>query len=178
MSYYVATFTRSGSILTRFVSENTSKFVGIMPEQRAAAWMGAWSRSLEHPFIGHGPYYSGMSGTRSYLWPHCLYLFIANNIGFIGLGIFLWLLGTLLWMSRPRTDDLRHGDFMHGYMIIARIQMVVFLIDEIKIEFMRNGNYEFQIWLMFALLTAAYQITHPPPARALVPAGAPPGIRS
>ena len=175
MNYFVAHFTRSGSLITRFAEP--TKFVGYLPEARAATWLGAWSRIFEHPFIGHGPYYSIMSGTRTYFWPHNLYLFVANNVGFIGFGIFLWLLWTLLRISRPRTDDLRHGDFMHSYMIIAQVQMVVFLIDEIKIEFMRNGNYEFQVWLMFALITTAYQITHAPPAPAVVPAGGPPGIR-
>ena len=174
MDYYVATFTRSGSVIARFAAQN--EFVGFMPAARATLWQGALKRSFQHPFIGHGPYYSITSGTSSYFWPHNLYLFIANNVGFIGLGIFLWLLLTLLWMSRPRTDDLRHGDFMHSYMIIARTQMVVFMIDETKIEFMRNGNYEFQVWMMFALITAAYKITHRP-AQALVPAGGPQGLR-
>jgi O-antigen ligase len=176
MAYYVATFTRSGSIITRF-GEESGKFVGIMPSARASIWQAAWERTLEHPFIGHGPYYAVMSGTRSYMWPHNLYLFISNNVGLIGLGIFLWMLLTLLWMSRPQTDDLQRADFMHSYMIIAQVQMIVFMIDETKIEFMRNGNYEFQIWLMFALITAAYQIIHPAPARALAPAGGRPGIR-
>jgi hypothetical protein len=62
-------------------------------------------------------------------------------------------------------------------MIIAQVQMVVFLIDETKIEFMRNGNYEFQVWLMFALITAAYRIAYPAAAPALAPSGGPPGIR-
>ena len=175
MNYYVANFTRSGNLMTRLAG--STKFVGVMPADRAGIWMQAWGRIFEHPFIGHGPYYSAISGLRTYLWPHNLYLFVANNVGFIGLGIFLSLLWTLLRISRPRTDDLRHGDFIHSYMIIAHVQMVVFLIDETKIEFMRNGNYQFQVWLMFALITAAYQITHAPPAPALVPAGGLPGIR-
>jgi O-antigen ligase len=177
MSYYLASFTRSGSVITRFATDNTAQFVGMLPVARAATWLGAWERIFEHPFIGHGPYFSATSGMRTYFWPHNLYLFVANNVGFIGFGIFLWLLWTLLRMSRPRTDDLRHGDFLHSYMIIAQAQMIVFLIDETKIEFMRNSNYELQIWLMFALTTAAYQITHAPPLPAVVPTGGPPGIR-
>jgi O-antigen ligase len=176
MNYYVANFTRSGSVVSRF-GENTTKMVGFLPEARATIWLAAWNRCLEHPFIGHGPYYSVMEGTRTYFWPHNLYLFVANNVGLIGLGIFLWLLWTLLRISRPQTDDLRHGDFMRSYMIIAQSQMIVFLIDETKIDFMRNGNYQLQVWLMFALITAAYQITHTPPAPALGPAGGLLGIR-
>ena len=171
MNYYVAHFTRSGNLLTRFA--DSSGFTGYMPESRAAAWTGAWERIFEHPFIGHGPFYSGMSGTHIYYWPHNLYLFVANNVGFIGFGVFAWLLWTLFRISRPRTDDLRHGDYMRSYLIIARVQVVVFLIDQTKIEFMRSGNYEFQVWLVFALATAAYQIAQTAPAPGLVPAGGP-----
>ena len=91
------------------------------------------------------------------MWPHCLYLYVANNVGFIGIAVFLWLFWTLMRMSRPRTDDLRHGDFVNSYLIVADIQLVVFLIDETKIEYLRNDNYQFQVWLMFALT--------PPPSR-------------
>jgi O-antigen ligase len=176
MSYYVGNFTRSGSIITRFATDS-NKFVGYLPESRAVTWLDAWERIFGHPFIGHGPYYSIMEGTRTYMWPHNLYLFVANNVGFIGFGVFLWLLWTLLRISRPRTDDLRHGDFMHSYMIIAQTQVVVFLIDETKIEFMRNGNYQFQVWLMFALIAAAYQITQAPRPPAPAPAGGPLSMR-
>ena len=171
MNYYVASFTRSGNLLSRFAG--SSGFVGVLPEERAGIWMEAWGRIFEHPLIGHGPYYSIMSGTRTYLWPHNLYLLVANNVGFIGLGIFLWLLWTLLKISRPRTDDLRRGEFMDSYMIIAHVQLVAFLIDQTKIDFVRNGTYQFQVWLMFALITAAYRISRAPRALAVVPAGHP-----
>jgi len=32
-------------------------------------------------------------------------------------------------------------------------------VDEIKIEYLRNPIYIFQIWILFASIVAAYQIT-------------------
>ena len=51
-------------------------------------------------------------------------------------------------------------------MIIARVQMLVFLVDEIKIEYVRNEVYQFQVWMMFALMAAAHHLLHSTPARA------------
>ena len=62
---------------------------------------------------------------------------------------------------------------MQSYLIIGRVQMIVFVINQIKIEFLRNPVYQFQVWVMFSLIAAAHQIAR---ARA---AGAPPvAVRS
>jgi O-antigen ligase len=172
LDFYVSHFTRSGSVLGR-LGETT--FVNMMPEDRAGAWTGAWERAWEHPWIGHGPVYTPQTGLRVWLWPHCLYLFVLNNVGFIGLAIFFWLLGSLFRVSLPRTDDLRHSRFSEGYLLIGHVQLMVFLVDEIKIEYLRNPNYGFQIWLMFALIVAAYQVSRHEAAK---PALAPAIVRS
>ncbi|HVP14683.1 MAG TPA: hypothetical protein VMS88_04005, partial [Terriglobales bacterium] len=172
LDFYISHYTRSGSMLTRL---GATTFVNMMPESRAGAWTGAWERIFEHPWIGHGPYYSGQSGTRLWFWPHCLYLFVPNNVGFIGLAIFLWLLGSLFRVSIPHTDDLRRSRFSEGYLLIGHVQLVVFIVDEIKIEYLRNPNYGFQIWFMFALIVAAYQISR---HEAAEPVPAPAKVRS
>lgn len=174
MNFYVSNFTRSGDVLERL--GGTTFVGGWMPDSRAEAWTGAWERTLEHPLIGHGPYYSPRTGTRVWFWPHCLYLFVANNVGFIGLGIFLWLLWTLFRISRPSTDDVRHGGFAQSFLIIGHVQLLVFIVDQIKIEYLRNPIYSFQVWVMFSLIVAAYQISRRAPQ--LAPAGAPGAIRS
>ena len=62
---------------------------------------------------------------------------------------------TLSLVPVPVTDDLRNGDYVASYLLIARAQMVVFLVDEIKVEYLRNMTYQFQVWLMFGLMAAA-----------------------
>jgi len=174
MNFYVANFTRSGDIIERLGA--TTFAGGWMPDSRVEAWTGAWERIFEHPLIGHGPYYSARTGAHMWFWPHCLYLFVANNVGFIGLGIFLWLLWTLFRLSRPPTNDLRHGGSVQSFLIIGHVQLVVFIVDEIKIEYLRNMIYPFQVWVMFALIVAAYRISRR--TAQLAPAGAPGVIRS
>ncbi len=158
INFYVANFTQAGDLFERL---SASQVKGGIPDSRAVVWPEAWERIFEHPLLGHGPLYSIVSGTaRVYHWPHCLYLFVANNVGFVGLAVFLWFLGVLFWMVRPVTDDLRNGDYVGSYLLVARAQMVIFLVDEIKIEYLRNPIYEFQIWVMFGLMAAASLYVH------------------
>lgn len=155
MDAYVSTYTRSGSVIERLLS---TKLIGGLPDSRAEAWPPAFERMLQHPFIGHGPYYSAQTGIRTWTWPHSLYLYVGNNVGFIGLGIFLWFLWRLWRISRPGTDDLRHPDYARAFQIVAHVQLAVFVVDQIKIEFLRNMIYQFQVWWMFAMLVAAHQL--------------------
>ena len=182
MNWFVVTFTHTGNLFERMAG---SKFKGLLPDTRAVTWPEAWDRIFEHPFLGHGPNYAVFVGTRAYYFPHSLYLYVANNVGFIGFAIFAWLLWIMFRTTRPTTDDLRHADFVRSYMVIARTQMVVFLVDEIKIEYLRNDVYAFQIWMMFALMVAGHRLlgpdaAHVSPADAhrRAPLGAPPSARS
>jgi O-antigen ligase len=163
MNWFVATYTRTGNMFERLSASSVSGFI---PDNRAEVWPAAWNRIFEHPFLGHGPYYSILGGARLYWFPHSLYLYVANNVGFIGLAIFAWLLWTMFRITRPTTDDLRHADSLQSFMLIARAQMVVFLVDEVKIEYLRNEVYAFQVWMMFALMVAAHRLLSSGPAYA------------
>jgi len=167
MNWFVVTYTRTGNLFKRLAG---STVVGFVPDNRALVWPAAWNRIFEHPFLGHGPYYSPLSGAQVYYWPHSLPLYLANNVGFIGFAIFAWLLWTLFRITRPTTDDLRHADSVRSFMIIARVQMVVFLVDEIKVEYLRNINYAFQVWMMFGLMVATHRLLAPGAAHAPPPA--------
>jgi O-antigen ligase len=162
MNWFVTNYTPTGNMFERLAG---STLVGYVPDTRAIVWAAAWERIFEHPFIGHGPWYAIItSGARIYYQPHSVYLYVANNVGFIGLSVFLWLLWTLFRITRPQTDDLRHPDLAQGYLIIARAQLIVFVADQIKIEYLRSHFYMFQVWLMFALMVAAYQVLQGPGA--------------
>ena len=133
--------------------------VGWMPDSRAGAWTDAWTRAWEHPLIGHGPYYSAeRGGQKFWYWPHNLYLYIANNAGFVGLGIFLMLLASFWKISKSRVTDLRDPDYVEAYLFVVRAQLVFFMVDQFKIEYWRNPTYQFQVWLMFAFWVAAARL--------------------
>jgi O-antigen ligase len=177
MNFFVSHYTKSGDLFARLFE--TKIVNGWMPEDRAEVWTIAWQRALVHPLIGQGPYYVPIPG-YVYAWPHNNYLFTANIIGFIGLGFFLWLLWTFLRITRPVTDDLRDPDYARAYLTIAHIQVIVFLINEFKIEYLRNNIYEFMVWLNYATWCAGGLIVRQPlraaapaPSRVLEPTPAP-----
>ncbi len=171
MNYYVADFTRSGDLLSRL--EGTT-FVGLVPDSRQSAWRDGWERFLQHPIIGHGPYYSLQTGTRSWFWPHNGYLYIANLVGIVGISFYIWLLFRLILLTRPRVDSMRHPEYSRAYLIVGHLQLVLFAIDQVKIDFMRNKIYQFEVWIMFAGITSAYLIAQEQRARAAAH-GAEPG---
>ena len=155
LEYVVANFTHSGSVVGRIAETH---FKNGLPDTRADVWPAAIERMMHHPLIGWGPYYSTLTGLHFWYWPHDVYLYVANTIGLIGLGCFLWLLGTLWRISRPDTDRLDDPDFVRGYLLIAHVMLLVFLVDEVKIEFLRNTIYLFQPWILFSTIVAAHRL--------------------
>ena len=162
LNFYVARYTNAGDLFFRM--QNT-KLIGWMPESRATTWPLAVERMMQNPIIGHGPYYDVQHGREVWYWPHNLYLYIGNLVGFLGLGIFLWLMFRLWTLSRPRSDQLGDSHYARGFLLVGHVQLIVFLIDETKIEYLRNPIYPFQVWVLFASIVAAYQIAkHETPA--------------
>lgn len=155
MNFYVANFTRSGNLIDRLVG---TEFAGLVPDNRREAWADGWERWMQHPILGHGPHYAMMEGTRRWFWPHNGYLYLANLVGIVGLVFFLWILWKLWGMTRPRTDTLTDRSYARSYLMIAHLQLLVFVIDQTKIDFLRNTIYQFQVWLLFASIAAAYAI--------------------
>ena len=143
MNFLVAHYTNSGNMFERL--GQTKVVHGIVPEARAGPWTNAWKRSLVHPLIGQGPYYGDLPGYETW-WPHNVYLFIANLVGFPGLGFYLLILWGLFSLLRPVVDDLHHESYADAYLIVARTQLFVFMINELKIDYLRNPVYQFQIW--------------------------------
>jgi hypothetical protein len=159
MDFYVAHYTRSGDMFARLAG--TKVVGGWMPDSRADAWTNAWKRALVHPLIGQGPFYTHLPG-YDLTWPHCVYLYYANIVGFIGLGFFLLILLMFVRMTRPRVDDLARAPYAEAYLIIAQAQLVLFAVNEIKIDYLRNSIYQMVVWAMFSVWTAAYQVARNP----------------
>jgi hypothetical protein len=101
-----------------------------------------------------------------YFWPHNGYLYIGNLVGLVGLGFFLWLLYRLWTISRPIVRDLNDPNYARAYLLIGHVQLLVFMVDQTKIEFMRNPVYPFQVWMMFASIVAAHRLARTSPAPA------------
>lgn len=162
MNFYVRQFTRSGDLLARM--GETYVVHGWMPDSRAEAWTNAWNRALVHPLVGQGPYYTHLPGYELF-WPHNVYLYYANIVGFLGLGFFLVILGILFRLLQPRVDDLRHVNYADAFLIVARAQFVLFVVNEFKIDYLRNPVYQMIVWVMFSLWTASHRVARDTEAR-------------
>jgi O-antigen ligase len=156
MNFVVAHYTNSGNLFERL--SETKVVHGFVPVAREGTWTNGWNRALVHPILGQGPYYGEIPGYTN-VWPHNVYLFIANLYGFPGLGFYLMLLAGLVMILRPVVDDLRHESYADAYLIIARAQLFMFMINELKIDYLRNPIYQFQVWQFFGMWTAAYLVS-------------------
>jgi hypothetical protein len=162
MENVVVNFTRSASVLDRLVK---TTFVGGVPDSRQH-WPEVLERILNHPFIGHGPYYDlGLNrgitggGLYTYAWPHSQYLYFAHTIGFIGLGVFVLIaLKFLISTYRRKVDSLQDPDFTRGLITVLHIMLLVFFIDQLKIEYVRNPTYHYFPWMLMGLTAAAMRI--------------------
>jgi len=173
MNYYVANFTNSGDLIARLSNPDSWQFRNGMPAARASIWESALERMMIHPWIGHGPVYNTDKGIDFWYWPHNGYLYIGNLVGIVGLTCYLWLLFQLWRTSRPISLDLHDGNYARAYLLIAHVQLVVFAVDQLKIDFLRNPTYPFQVWLLFAYIVSAHRLSQrsgtvpaPSPARA------------
>jgi len=158
MNWYVANFTRSGNLLERVLDPQTFETEHGMPLNRAKIWTQGFERMMRHPIIGHGPYYDVERGTTFWYWPHNGYLFIGNLVGFVGLVIYVWLLVVLWRQTRPGNHSYDDPDYANAFLIFAHAQLFIFLVDQFKIDFMRNSIYTLHVFVMFAILAATTTI--------------------
>ncbi len=160
MNWYVAHFTRSGDLLKRVLDPQTFEFENGMPLNRSKIWMQAWTRMMRHPIIGHGPYYDVERGTTFWYWPHNGYLFIGNLVGFVGLTFYIWLLVSMWRITRPGTRTFDDPDYASAFLVFGHAQLFIFMVDQFKIDFMRNSIYTLHVFVMIGVLAAAATIAH------------------
>ena len=158
LNFLVANFTTSGNLFARLFNPQTIRLQNGLPEGRAGTWIQGYGRMMEHPIIGHGPYYSLQRGLTFWYWPHNVYLYIGNLVGIVGLSFFLWILWRLWRLSRPLDTDLGTSGYATAYLVFGHVQLLVFAIDQLKIDYLRSPIYQFQVWVMFAFLVAASQL--------------------
>jgi len=168
-AYVIREFTVSGDVFARF---HETKFIGMVPESRSEIWPQSWERWMIHPLFGHGPYFSPFHGIKVWYWPHNLPLFIGNCFGFFGLGMFLWIMWKLWKLSTPQTDRLDDPSYVRAFQFASHVQLLIFFVDQTKIEYLRNPNYVYQPWILFASLVAAAMMLQGQEARATAPAPA------
>jgi O-antigen ligase len=153
--FVMSHYTNSKSVLTRLFATHLENG---MPDSRAPAWKAVWERVQQSPVIGHGPYYSLEKGFGLEWWPHNVYLYYAYIVGFVGLAFFLWFLVRIWRWSRPRAASLGSGSYADGATLLMRVMFLMFLVDQLKIDYLRNGVYSYFAWFLFGLIIAVSNV--------------------
>jgi O-antigen ligase len=149
--FMVSNFTHSNSVLARLFA---SKLENGIPDSRVPAWKLVWEKVMQSPIIGHGPYYSIEKGVGLEWWPHNVYLYYAYITGFVGLFFFLWILRQLWIRSRPLAASFGTGTYIESATVLVRVLLFMFMLDQTKIDYLRNGTYSFFAWFLFGLILA------------------------
>jgi O-antigen ligase len=147
-----------------FARLGDTTFAEGIPDTRQNAWPKAWAKIKERPILGHGPRYQmdgAMHGVRHegsefQNYPHNLYLFLLATVGLVGLIAFMNFILTPLfrcWRTMSLSGiSLEYSAFMKTGVVI----MIVLLVDQLKIEFMRIAlvDYWHFIFAIFGVLIA------------------------
>ena len=133
-----------------------TEFDGITPDTRSGAkgWPMVIEKIAKKPIIGYGPLTIGARDLRGLPpdvlggYPHNLYLFILYTTGITGLAAYSFL-GFNYWLLLRRLRDrLRNFDpFISGIPLLGMAIFFIFLIDQIKIEFLRSNLLDYQHYL-------------------------------
>jgi O-antigen ligase len=164
---FVAHHTHSGNVMERM---EKTKFEGAIPENRVIVWVEAWDRIMKRPILGYGPYYEPRGGVSEVYWPHNNYLFYWHMLGIIGLLAFLWILWRL-WRETGRASPyLGHPSYAASLLLALRAMLVLFIVDQIKIDYLRNPTYAYWVWMFFGLIVVAGRIAKDQEQEAVVAA--------
>jgi O-antigen ligase len=116
---------------------------------------------MEHIFVGHGPGldFAWEKGLNPYRLPHSIFLFLLTITGLSGLLAFLFFLYRLLKMSiMSMGASLVSSPFPQALMKVLHVCLIMFIVDEIKIEYLRSLTYIYFVWLLFGLIAATQNI--------------------
>jgi len=167
-SYFVIRYTKYNLLYERLLSTRLEK--GAIPDTRYIAWKNAIEGIKNKPIFGHGPRFklfdSSMKKTSLFnkthyfdikLYPHNLYLFIFYTLGIVGL--IAYIIFFLRFYSCLKIYNST-SDFLSGLINLGKIIFVVFLFDQMKVEFLRYNLTDYQqfIFLLFGMLTAITNI--------------------
>ncbi|MCE5336067.1 MAG: O-antigen ligase family protein [Desulfobacteraceae bacterium] len=115
---------------------------------RYGTWAYGWQELLKGDALAFGRSPGLQSQTRKLIiYPHNLYLFIPLAIGIPGLILFLLLFLRLI-VTRVSYEDRE----LSSLMLFLKAILLLFLVDQLKIEFPRNPVYEHIVWCVFAFI--------------------------
>jgi hypothetical protein len=127
---------------------------GGIPDSRSGPWPLAWENIQRKPIFGHRPrlgipqaMLSRDQSIPAMGYPHNLYLHILLTTGSVGLMAFM-LFFLLISIRLLRTGRYPVNDpFRDNLYRLGLIMLIMFLVDQLKIEFLRFHINHYQNWI-------------------------------
>jgi len=157
-------FTGAALSVIRFTEFNVlfsrleeTKIENGVPDTRVAAWALAVKRIPEHPWLGHGPRLRLINeSTRripGYIplgYPHNLVLYLLYSVGLAGMIVYAIFYIVLLQRLHTAGKALRRHVEGHQKLLgtVSTVILVLFLVDQIKISYLRVTLGDMQQYLM------------------------------
>jgi len=76
----------------------------------------------------------------------------------VGLFFFLWILRELWITSKPMAASFGSGTYIQSATVLVRVMLFMFILDQTKIDYLRNGTYSFFVWFLFGLILAVCNV--------------------
>jgi len=159
LSIIAVLFSVSEIVLTRYtnavsLSERVmgTYFRGGIPDSRQNTWKPALEQSLNHPFVGHGPFYDIGEGLTSKMWPHNFLLFYFYTIGIFGVLAFLAIVYQLWKYSINFKLPHVRGSPLADLCKVLNALIVVTFIQQMRTDHQRDDVYPYMIWFLFGLI--------------------------
>ncbi len=112
--------------------------------------------SMEKIFgAGYKYLFRGEQGSVYQGWPHCLYFTYILRDGFVG---FALLLIFFAWLYKASIIGIVRDRYLHDkelflISIAFHLVLIIFIVDQAKIEFIRHDRTQNIYWLMFGLIS-------------------------
>ncbi len=154
-NFYLSNYTYATSPIDRLLH---TEMHGMVPETRTMTWWPSIQKSMQHPFVGTGPFFDIGKGLTFQFWPHNAYLYYLQTLGLLGLGAFLWIMARVWKMSRGfRMPWVRNTD-LGDLLSLLHVSLVVFAVQQLRSDHQNSDIYPYHLWFIFGITTVAHRL--------------------
>ncbi len=138
----------------------SSSLISVEAFNRKIAWDSAKIEVMENlNFFGNGFHYILVPVNDSFEEFHSLYLTLLYKVGFFGFIIHLLFWATLIFKSGKKLIAHSNSSNWH-FIFFLLIAVIIILLDQIKIEYLRWIHTIQFAWMIFALLASSLNLEH------------------
>jgi hypothetical protein len=131
-----------------------TRIKGIVPDTRKNTWLPALRKSLDHPFVGHGPHYNIGKGLTYQMWPHNGFIYFFYTVGIFGLLAFLAVVYHVWRYSLNFRLPHVRGSPLADLARVLNASLIITFIQQMRTDHQRDNVYPYMIWLLFGLVAA------------------------